>query len=192
MTRTFTIEEEGFPDLPQMMLCTVEALKKIGEYDNDPIGGVSIKRGEKYWHGPKWTDISRNMTFQPPNVSRNKAATTHDLKECPLVMRVLDEIGLKDFGPLIVSEKHGMPYWEREIARDWREIARLAGVPDGVWSMDTRAGAISETEAAVGIEGVRKIAGHSSAKTTQGYVRNDEVDAVRDIAIARKNFREAK
>lgn len=30
MTRTFTIEEEGYPDLPQMMLCTVEALKKIG------------------------------------------------------------------------------------------------------------------------------------------------------------------
>ena len=30
MKRTFTIEEEGFPDLPQMMLATVEALKKIG------------------------------------------------------------------------------------------------------------------------------------------------------------------
>lgn len=30
MTRTFTIEEEGFPDLPQMMLLTVQALKQIG------------------------------------------------------------------------------------------------------------------------------------------------------------------
>lgn len=30
MTRTFIIEETGFPDLPQLMLATIEALKAIG------------------------------------------------------------------------------------------------------------------------------------------------------------------
>src|SRR5262249_46543888 len=39
-------------------------------------------------------------------------------------------------------------YWAaiRPYAREWRVVARAAGVPDQVWNMDARAGGISEAD----------------------------------------------
>lgn len=163
----------------------------IGEWlPVEPGDEGGIIRGKTKWRGLTVADISADMILTVPITSRNKKATRHDLKACPLVMDVLKKISLPKMGPLIVSEKTGLPYRENYYATDWREIAESAGVPANVWSMDARAGAISEAEEATGnLDAARKLAGHTNAKTTLGYVRNDDLENNRRVAKARAKLK---
>jgi len=43
------------------------------------------------------------------------------------------------------------PWNERHCAEIWREIARTAGIPDEVWSMDGRAGGATEADSTPGV-----------------------------------------
>jgi len=150
-----------------------------------------IVRGKTKWRGLTAADISSDLVLTVPVTSRNKKATRHDLTACPLVMEVLEKVKLPSVGPLIVSEKTKLPYRENYYAQDWREIAEAAGVPEHVWSMDARAGAISEAEAATGdLDAARKLAGHTTSKTTLGYVRNDDLENNRRVAEARSKLRQ--
>jgi hypothetical protein len=163
----------------------------IGEWlpvEEGDVGGII--RGRTKWHGLTAADISPDMILTVPITAKNKEATRHDLKACPLVLEVLQKVALPKMGPLIVSETTKLPYRENYYATDWRVIAESAGVPSNIWSMDARAGAISEAEAATGsIDAARKMAGHTNAKTTQGYVRNDDLDNNRRVAKARSSLR---
>ena len=88
-------------------------------------------------------------------------------------MKVLSLISPdKRVGPLIIDEKSGRPYAEDGYAREWRIVARAAGIPDHVKNMDARAGAISEADEALApLDEIRSTAGHSQASTTLRYVR---------------------
>ncbi|MCP4185246.1 MAG: hypothetical protein GY761_18380 [Hyphomicrobiales bacterium] len=77
---------------------------------------------------------------------------------------------------------------ENYYAHDFREIANAAGAPNSVWSMDARAGAITEVEEVTDIGMAQKMAGHKSAKTTQGYVSGDSVKNNREVAKARSKL----
>lgn len=162
----------------------------IGEWlplEAGDAGG--IVRGNTKWRGLTVADISADQVLTVPITARHKAATEHDLQKCPLVQMVLKRITLPVVGPLIVSETTGLPYRENYFATDWREIATAAKVPESIWSMDTRAGAISEAEIATDLESARKMAGHTTSKTTQGYVRNGDLDNNRKVADARAKLR---
>lgn len=163
----------------------------IGEWlplQEGDAGGII--RGNTKWRGLTATDISARMVLSVPLTSKGKQATDHDLSKCPLVQMVLKRVKLPKIGPLIVSEITGLPYRENYYATDWREIATAAKVPESIWSMDARAGAISEAEAATDIESARKMAGHTTVKTTQGYVRNGDLDNNRKVADARAKLRQ--
>lgn len=165
----------------------------IGEWlpiEEGDTGGII--RGRTKWRGPTAADVSADLVFTVPFTSRNKRATRHDLSKCPLVQWVLQKVALPKVGPLIVSEVTNLPYRENYYATDWREIAVAAGVPESVWSMDARAGAISEAEEVAGLDAARKMAAHSNAKTTLGYVRNDDLDNNRKVADARATLRPVK
>lgn len=163
----------------------------IGEWlpvQEGDTGGII--RGKTKWRGLTASDVSGDNVLTVPVTSKGKAATRHDLTACPLVMEVLKVASLPSVGPLIVSEKTGLPYRENYYAQDWREIAKAAGVPVDVWSMDSRAGAISEAEEATGdLDAARKMAGHTTTKTTLVYVRNDDLANNRRIAEARAKLR---
>jgi hypothetical protein len=149
-----------------------------------------IIRGGTKWRGLTVADITPEKVLTVPKTSRNKLATRHDLTACPLVQHVLSKVTLPKMGPLIVSERTGLPYRENYYAMDWRAIADAAGVPSQVWSMDARAGAISEAEAATGnVDAARKLAGHTNIRTTLGYVRNDDLEHNRKVAEARSKLR---
>lgn len=162
----------------------------IGEWlqiDAGDTGGII--RGKTKWRGLTAADISADKVLTVAVTSRNKKATRHDLTACPLVMAVLKKAALPSVGPLIISETTGLPYRENYYAQDWREIATAAGVPAEVWSMDSRAGAISEAEEATGdLDAARKMAGHSTSKTTLVYVRNDDLANNRRVAEARSKI----
>lgn len=149
-----------------------------------------IVRGQTRWVGPTIAVVDGEMIMRIAATSKTKSEAAFDLKACPLVMQVIEAHPLPKLGPLIVSERTGLPYRENYYATEWREVARAAGVPDSIWSMDSRAGAISEAELATGnIDMARKLATHSDPKTTRRYVRNDLLESNRAVAEARSKHR---
>lgn len=146
-------------------------------------------RGNTKWRGLTVADISADQVLTVPVTARNKAATEHDLGKCPLVQMVLKRISMPAFGPLIVSETTGLPYRENYYASDWREIATAAGsrkhMVDGHPSRRNL-----RAEIATELESARKMAGHTTSKTAQGYVRNGDLDNNRKVADARAKLRQ--
>ena len=147
----------------------------IGEWE--PLGETDkslgiVLNGGRWVNGLTWTDIPPSMVIVK-DTTKTGATVVADLKLCPLVMKVLALIPAdRRVGPLIIDEKSGRPYAEDGYAREWRIVARAAGIPDHVKNMDARAGAISEADEALApLDEIRSTAGHSQSSTTLRYVR---------------------
>lgn len=166
----------------------------IGEWEPIVPGTESsgiVLRGHRWVHGLTWTDISAEMTIIK-ETTKTGAVVAHDLKLCPLVYSTLALVlPHQRVGPLIIDEKAGRPYAAHAYAREWRAIARVAGVPDHVWNMDARAGGISEgDDAGADLDMLRSAAGHTQASTTARYVRGT-IGKSRKVAELRQAHREA-
>jgi hypothetical protein len=82
---------------------------------------------------------------KPTSKSNFKEIAEFDLSLAPIAMKELSAVpATSRIGPVILDERSGRPYLQREFARRFRDIARAAGIPDDVWNMDTRAGAITD------------------------------------------------
>lgn len=96
-------------------------------------------------------------------------------------------------GPLIMDEAAGRPYAHLSFGREWRVIARQAGIPDSIWNMDARAGAITEAEdAGAELDEIRGAVGHTQLSTTARYSRG-AIGKSRSVAakrIAHRTVRE--
>lgn len=78
------------------------------------------------------------------------------------------------------------------MAGEWPIVARAAGIPDHVWNMDARAGAITEAEdAGADLDHIRSTAAHSQSSTTLRYSRG-AVGKSRKVAELRIGHRTAK
>jgi hypothetical protein len=74
-------------------------------------------------------------------------------------------------------------------ARKWfRQIARAAGIPDEVWSMDSRDGGRRGWRPATAIQANLT---HSGGDMTRRYLRGDDEQKIVEVAEARKRKREA-
>ncbi|MBA4220242.1 MAG: integrase [Methylobacterium sp.] len=161
-----------------------------------PTGIVLRGRRGKGWrrwsNGLTWADLGPDMIVRKAT-TKTSALVGHDLKVYPSVMELISRVPAeKRVGPLIVDETAGRPYAEFAYARDWRVIARSAGIPDTVWNMDARAGAITEAEdAGTDIETIRGGVGHTQATTTVRYSRG-AVGKSRAIATSRNAHRTGK
>lgn len=160
----------------------------IGEWVPESEPGQSEVRayGMKWLRGIRWSEIDADFVLVHVTSKRQKEITI-DLKLAPMVVEELhyamgsDAIGglqrdrfPKD-GPVIFSEASELPWIAGEYRRWWRKLARKAGIPDTVRSMDSRAGAISEaTDAGADLEHVRHAATHSDIAMTQKYSRGSE------------------
>jgi hypothetical protein len=151
----------------------------IGEWAPPPEGG------EFRWRGLTAGDISKEMILTL-KTSKTGAPVARDLKSYPLVLEALEAYKLPEIGPVVIDEDYGKPYWENRYAAKFRTVRDAAGVPATVWSMDTRAGAVSETVEATGsIEMASDLATHTTTKMTKKYSRGDGLKASRKIAEAR-------
>lgn len=155
----------------------------IGEWAPPPGGG------EFRWSGLMAKDISKDMILTL-KTSKTGAAVARDLNGYPLVEEALKAYRIPDIGPVVIDEDHGKPYWENRYTEKFRKVRNAAGVPDNVWSMDSRAGAVSETVEATGsLEAARELATHTTTKTTRRYSRGDGLEASRKVAEARAGNR---
>lgn len=173
----------------------------IGEWLPVPAGeepsGIVVRgaRG-KHWrrwaNGLTWADLGKDLVISK-ETTKTGALVSQDLKLLPLVLQVLALIPAeRRVGPLIVDEAAGRPYAEFAYARDWRDIARLAGIPDVVWNSDARAGAITEAEdAGADIDTIRGSIGHTQASTTARYSRG-AIGKSRTVALKRVEHRKGE
>ena len=88
-------------------------------------------------------------------------------------------------GPVVLCEATGKPWRQRAFAFRFREVARAAGVPDGVWNMDARAGAVTDARRRGATrEDAMKMAKHTQAQTNAHYDR-DTVAATSRVSVLR-------
>lgn len=145
----------------------------VGEWlpiGDDVVGGIVYK--ETRWaNGLTWADISSDMILRKVHV-KTGFEVEYDLRLAPNVLAEIELAGRR-VGPIIISETTGDPYRNTKFSETFRKVADAAGVPSGVWSMDARAGAISEAyDAGASGTDVQKHAGHTNPQTSARYNRS--------------------
>lgn len=163
------------------------ALRRI-----DVIGEwIESQHGRPFqWRGLTADDISDDLILKV-TTSKTNTEIAHDLKVMPLVGIALRAYKIPVSGPVVINENTGRPYWGNRYSAKFRKVRAAAGVPSTIWSMDTRAGAITETLIATGsLEEAQNLATHSSPKMTRRYARGDNLDLGRKVAENRLKIRE--
>ncbi|MGC5781633.1 integrase [Methylobacterium sp. NFXW15] len=166
----------------------------IGEWEPIPEGAAStgiVLNGRRWVNGLTWADLSADLILRKAT-TKTGAYAAHDLKLSPLVLPLLARVPSdRRVGPVIIDELAGRPYAESAYGREWRIVARAAGVPDTVWNMDARAGAITEAEdAGADLDAIGSSAAHAQLATTLRYSRG-AVGKSRAVATMRAAHRKA-
>ena len=142
----------------------------IGEWTYEPAAIGLAHAGRRWSGGVLWSDVVDGVLTK----QTTKTATVGEwpLGNYPLVAKALACFSAGLVGPMVVSERTGLPYRDFAYQREWRALADAAGVPRDIWNMDSRAGGITEAdEAGADIRDVQRHATHSNASTTGRYVR---------------------
>ncbi|MFG1377334.1 hypothetical protein [Xanthobacter autotrophicus] len=145
----------------------------IGEWLPDASPGAEgiVDHGLRWSDGLAFSHISGTVLRK--KTSKTGKVVEHDLAQLPDTLSELERIpASRRIGPLVLNEETGLPYKRRVYVKWFRTIARKAGIPDDVWSMDARAGAVTEAlDAGAQPNDVMNAAGHTQLSTTQGYDR---------------------
>jgi Phage integrase family len=152
----------------------------IGEWESDAAGRES-------WRGPyRWENIPGGI-FRL-KTSKTSAEIAHDLTKLDLLWPLIQAVPQADRVGAIVKA-NGEPIRTRTYRKWFREIAQAAKIPDSVWSMDARAGAVTKAlEAGADEKTVQRTATHASPAMTKRYDRTAET-APLAVAEARRKAR---
>jgi len=186
---------EGYPSIALattlQFALTMRQKDIIGEWepsDAEDEGGITY-RDTRWVNGITWSDIDDNMILRKTH-TKTGYMVEHDLKLHP---SALDELALvpldKRIGPVIISEATGVPYKNRKFTERWRKVADKAGIPRTVWSMDARAGAITEAYSLGATEtDIMKSAGHKNRQTSARYNRGtiEQTSRVAKMRLAKR------
>lgn len=196
--------------------CTLRQKDVIGEWlpmSEPGISDVVSKELGKWLRGLRWEEIDDNLILRHVTSKKQKLVQV-DLKLAEMVMAELhlrtkgqplitvDEITkrvtvhrhlLPATGPVIICDTSGWPWTGNEYRRKWRKIARHCGIPDNVWNMDSRSGAISEAiQAGAPIEFVRHAAAHSDVSQTADYDRSQAEATAKVMKLRLENRNKPK
>jgi hypothetical protein len=126
--------------------------------------------------GLTWSDIKdgvlRKVVSKTALTSAKEAV--HRIANYPELVAELERVPReRRVGPLVINEATGKPYKPEQCRYYFRLIARAAGIPDSIWNMDARAGAVTEAyEAGATTEGAMSFAAHSEVSTSRRYLRD--------------------
>jgi hypothetical protein len=128
--------------------CGLRQIEVIGEWvPREEAGAEDVidhKRNEKWINGLTWKNFDGSILRYRESWSGKEQ--TIDLSKKPLVTSELAKWKGAKSGPVIVQDTNnkGLPWRADEFRRQWRYIARAAGVPDEVKNMDSRPKARAE------------------------------------------------
>jgi hypothetical protein len=160
--------------------------------------------GKKWIVGIRWEEIGEDLKLRHVTSKRQKpitfnfnlapmvmeelryAAQTYawskagaraimDGAPMPPLLDVVSRADLPPSGPVVVCEQTALPWAAHHFRRTWRTIARAAGIPDHIKSMDSRSGGATEASASgADLDDIRKAMTHSQVSQTVKYSRDDE------------------
>lgn len=148
------------------------------------------------WNGDVWADgwvwegVSPEWVIRYYQTKKGRTLREFDLKPVQRLLGLMQVTPKEQrTGPIIICEATGEPWIKRRYQEKFREIARAAGVPDEVFSMDMRSGGVTEAD---GIEGVtpRMIqdgAGHKDIATQEIYRRGRQRNANKVVELRQAN-----
>lgn len=199
-----TAARDVAPDLEQVMAIVNTALAQglrsvaiatLAQYEltERRISIIGSWDKNKQWRpGWVWTGVSKDWIINYIQHKKKVVKRVYDLKTTPVLLELLQRTpSEKRIGPIIICESTGLPWKEKNYTDTWREVARAAGVPDTVWSMDMRAGGATEADdLGVSDRELQDALGHSDPKMKDRYRRTREKNAQNVVNIrqkARKN-----
>ena len=144
----------------------------FGKRTSSAIGGARAAKS-----GPailRWENIPGWRWRMKTSKSKYRTAAEFDLSSYSLLYPLLEAVPHEERVGAIVKGEHGLPVRERSYRKWFRQIARAAGIPDEVWSMDSRAGGATEAEeAGAAIDAIQGALTHSKKDTTLRYLRKN-------------------
>lgn len=158
----------------------------------DEAGGIRLN-GRRWASGLCWHHLDEAGLISFVTGKRGRKVEI-DTKLYPLIKAEIARIpAATRIGPMIVDERSGLPYSEKEYGKRWRKIADAVGLPKDVWNRDSRAGGVTEGRAAgAAIEDIAKQAAHADAAITFRVYDRGELEASRRVAehrVAARNGR---
>jgi integrase len=162
------------------------------EFTERRISIIGAWDGSQWRPGWTWQNISKDWIIR---YTQNKTGTVnreYDLKETPLLLELLQRTPEdKRVGPVIVCETTGRPWKEDHYTKIWRKIARKAGIPDTICSMDMRAGGATEADSIPGVSdrALQDAGGWRTASMRDRY-RKDKQRNAQNVVKLRQQAKE--
>ena len=157
-------------------------------------GASTITCGGQTWTGYfTWENIPGWRWRTKTSKSKYRAAADFDLTSYSVLFPLLEAVPHEERTGAIIKGENGFPVQERSYRGWFRQIARVAGIPDTIWSMDSRAGGATEAEeAGADFDAIRDALTHSKDQeaTTVRYIRRRS-RGIATVAEARSRKREA-
>jgi hypothetical protein len=121
--------------------CNLSQLDVIGQWVPQREPGVSDVTfdNRKWLRGIRWNQIDENLILRHTLSQTNKSVELN-LRNAPLVMAELERMERRPSTsrPIVIDEDTQRPYDTYKFRRLWRTMATRAGVPKGVFNMDSR------------------------------------------------------
>lgn len=149
--------------------------------------------GEKWQPGWVWENVSFDWWIRYYQTKTVKTLREYDLKVIQRLLQMMQKTPKeKRTGPVIVCERTGKPWTRRYYAEMFRDVARAAGVPDDVWSMDMRAAGGTEADDIPDITPrmLQDGLGHADLDTQEIYRRGKQRNAQKVVEFRQKARRE--
>jgi hypothetical protein len=116
------------------------------------ISIIGAWEGANFRPGWRWEDISADWVIRYTQRKVGVVVREFNLTAVPYLYELLQRIPNQErIGHVVKDERSGMPWSMSAYVGKWREVARAAGLPDEIKSMDMRAGGATEADS---IEGV--------------------------------------
>jgi hypothetical protein len=125
--------ELGYPEMALAQALQFEGTLRQRDVIGEWITGDTAPNRQHWVKGLLWSEISGDRILTK-RAGKTTAEVIIDLNDYPLIVAELDRLPtMPRVGPVIIDNKTGEPFKRRAFAGRWREIARVAGIPDNVW-----------------------------------------------------------
>jgi hypothetical protein len=144
--------EMGYRSIAITTLAQYELIERrthiIGQWNDDAwsrgwVWDGQIALGQRL----EWVGVTPDWRIRYFQTKKGANLREYDLKVVQRLLGLMQDTPKEArTGAIIICESTGEPWDTRRYQAKFREIARAAGVPDDVWSMDMRSGGATEAD----------------------------------------------
>jgi len=154
----------------------------------DVIGEWALQDGREVWSGAfTWENIPGGILRL--RTSKTGTPIVHDLTQLDLLWPLMQLVPQRERIGAVVKGEAGLPIRTRSYRKWFGEIRKAAGLPVDLWSMDSRAGGVTEAYNGEAADtDIKRAATHSDVAMTERYDRETAASVSR-VVEARKRAR---